>query len=183
MQETLIPRQDSRRGGILVGLLLSARAGLCLLIFGAIYLASNIRVHTAERANGADVSIDTPAGHLSLRAHDRAGSIAAGIPLYPGARKTTDSNGGDAVIQWSSSNGKEDHGFAVSASETVTGDPLDKVVDFYKTQLPDWVVIHDRTGATRIELAEGGYKRIVAIRERHDGTHIGVASVGEPASN
>jgi hypothetical protein len=172
MQETLIPRQDSRRGGILVGLLLSALAGLCLLIFGAIYLASNIRVHTAERANGADVSIDTPAGHLSLRAHDRAGSIAAGIPLYPGARKTTDSNGGDAVIQWSSSNGKEDHGFAVSASETVTGDPLDKVVDFY-----------DRTGATRIELAEGGYKRIVAIRERHDGTHIGVASVGEPASN
>jgi hypothetical protein len=35
----------------------------------------------------------------------------------------------------------------------------------------------------RMELREGGYKRIVAIRERHDGTHIGVASIGEPASN
>jgi hypothetical protein len=176
-------RQDLQRGGILVGLLLSALAGLCLLVIGGIYLASNIRVHTAERAGSADVSIETPAGHFSVRAHERAGSVAAGVPLYPGARKTRDSNGGDAVVEWSSSNGKDDHGFAVSASEMVTDDALDKVVDYYKSQLPNWVIVHKSRGETRIELAEGGYKRIIAIHERRDGTHIGVASVGEPASN
>jgi hypothetical protein len=177
------PQPARQRGGILFGLLLSGLAGLCLLVVGGIYLASNIRVHTAERAGGADVSIETPAGHLTMRAHERAGSAATGVPLYPGARKTGDSHGGDAVFEWSSSNGKDNHGFAVSASEMVTDDPLEKVVDYYKTQLPDWVIVHERTGAMRMELAEGGYKRIIGIRERHDGTHIGVASVGEPASN
>jgi len=176
-------RLGPQRGGVVFGLLLSAFAMMCLLVIGGIYLASNIRVQTAHRAGGADVSIDTPAGHLTVRAHEKAGSAAVGVPLYPGARTTDRSNGGDAVVEWSSGNGKNDRGFAVSASEMVTDDPLDKVVDFYKTQLPDWVVIHEKTGATRIELAEGGYKRIIGIRERHDGTHIGVASIGEPASN
>jgi hypothetical protein len=176
-------RLGAERGGVLVGLFLSAFAVMCLLVIAGIYLASNIRVHTAQKEGGADVSIDTPAGHLTVRAHDKAGSVAAGVPLYPGARPTSRSNGGDAVFEWSSTNGRDDHGFAVSASEMVTDDPVDQVVDFYRKQLPDWIVVHENNGGTRIELAEGGYKRIIGIHERHDGTHIGVASIGEPASN
>lgn len=57
------------------------------------------------------------------------------------------------------------------------------MLDYYRTQLPNWMIINERAGAVRLELREGGYKRIIGIRERHDGTHIGVASVGEPASN
>jgi hypothetical protein len=176
--------RPSQRGGIFLGLLLSGLAVMCLLILGGAYLASNIRVHTAERpGGGADVSIDTPGGHLTVRAHEKVGTATAGVPLYPGARSTKDSGGGDAVFEWSSSNGKNDHGFSVSASEMVTTDSLGQVLEYYKTQLPNWVVVQERNGATRIELAEGGYKRFVAIRERYDGTHIAVASVGEPASN
>jgi hypothetical protein len=174
---------NSERGGVLFGLFLSAFAVMCLFVIGGIYLASQIRVHTAEKPGSADLSIDTPAGNFTMRAHENAGSAAVGVPLYPGARNGVRSNGGDAVFEWSSKNGAHDRGFAVSASEMVTGDPLEKVVAFYKAQLPDWIIINERDGATRIELAEGGYKRIIAIRERHDGTHIGVASVGEPASN
>jgi hypothetical protein len=65
----------------------------------------------------------------------------------------------------------------------VTSDSLDKVVDYYRNQLPNWVVVKERHGAVRMELREGGYKRIIGIHERYDGTHIGVASIGEPASN
>ena len=172
----------SRPGGIVFGLLLSASLVACLIVAGGLFVARNIRVDTTARNDGDDVSIDTPAGHLSVRAHEKTGSAAADVPFYPGARHTKDS-GGDAVIEWNSTNGGSDGGFAVSASETVTSDPLEQVVNYYKTQLPSWVIVNERGGAVRLELQEGGYKRIIAIRERNDGTHIGVASVGEPASN
>jgi len=71
----------------------------------------------------------------------------------------------------------------VSASETITDDPASRVEAWYKDQLPNWTIVHERDGAFHMELREGGYKRIVSITEKHDGTHIGVASVGEPASN
>jgi len=60
---------------------------------------------------------------------------------------------------------------------------VDQVADYYRKQLPNWVVVREKGGAARMELREGGYQRIVAIRAEHGGTHIGVASVGEPASN
>jgi hypothetical protein len=172
----------SRRGGILSALLLSGLVIVCLMIAGGLFLARNIRVQTTTRNGGDYVSIDTPAGHLSVHAHDKTGSAATDVPLYPGARSTRNS-GGDAVVEWNSNNGKGDRGFSLSASEMVTSDSLDKVVDYYRAQLPNWVIVNERGGAVRLELREGGYKRIIGIHERQDGTHIGVASIGEPASN
>jgi hypothetical protein len=173
---------DSRRGGVLFGLLMSALVIVCLAIAGGLFVARNIRVQTAARNGGDYVSIDTPAGSLSIHAHEKPGSANADVPFYPGARNARDS-GGDAVIEWNSTSGRNDRGFSLTASEMVTSDPIDKVLDFYRAQLPNWVIVNERGGAVRFELREGGYKRIIAIHERHDGTHIGVASVGEPASN
>jgi hypothetical protein len=152
------------------------------MIAGGIFLARNIRVQTTARNGGDDVTIDTPVGHLSVRAHEKAGTAATDVPLYPGAWSPRKS-GGDAVVEWTSNNGHGDGGFSVTASEMVTSDPVDKVVDYYRAQLPNWVVVKEIGGAVRLELREGGYKRFIAIHERHDGTHIGVASVGEPAAN
>jgi hypothetical protein len=174
-------RLSSRRGGILFGFLVSGLVVVCLLIACGMFLARSIRVQTVSRNGGDDVSIDTPGGQLSIHAHDKAGTVT-GVPFYPGARSEKNSGGG-AVIQWNSNNGKHDGGFAVSASEMVTSDPVDKVVDYYRAQLPNWIVVNERDGAVRMELRDGGYKRIIGIHERHDGTHIGVASVGEPAAN
>jgi hypothetical protein len=175
-------RFGSRRGGIIAGLLLSGLVIVCLMIAGGIFLARNIRVQTTARNGGDDVTIDTPVGHLSVRAHEKAGTAATDVPLYPGAWSPRKS-GGDAVVEWTSNNGHGDGGFSVTASEMVTSDPVDKVVDYYRAQLPNWVVVKEIGGAVRLELREGGYKRFIAIHERHDGTHIGVASVGEPAAN
>ena len=175
-------RFGSQRGGIIAGLLLSGLVVMCLMIAGSIFLARNIHVQTTSRNGGDDVNIDTPVGHLSVRAHEKAGSAATDVPLYPGAWNPHKS-GGDAVVEWSSNNGHGDAGFSVSASEMVTSDPVSKVVDFYRAQLPNWVIVKDTGGEVRLELRDGGYKRFIAIHARHDGTHIGVASVGEPASN
>jgi hypothetical protein len=155
---------------------------VCLMIAGGLFVARNVRVQTAARNGGDYVSIDTPAGNLSIHAHEKFGSAATDVPFYPGARQARDS-GGDAVIQWNSNNGRHDTGFSLTASEMVTSDSLDTVLDYYRAQLPNWVIVNERHGAVRMELREGGYKRIIAIHERYDGTHIGVASVGEPASN
>ena len=178
------PRPFSRKtGGILAGLLLTGCVFLFLVMAAGVFVARNVHVRSAERNDGSDVSIDTPAGHLSVRAHENSGWTASDVPVYPGARRANDGGGGNAVVEWTSSNGKHDKEFSVSASEMVTPDSVDKVVRYYRDQLPTWIIATENDGAVRLELHEGGYKRIVAIHERHDGTHIGVASVGEPASN
>lgn len=179
--EMKIP-DSNERGGILSALLLSGFVVACLALAGVVYLARNVHVTSSSNHYGGDnVSIDTPVGHLSIHAHDTPGGIPSDVPIYPGATVRRDSGGG-AVFQWDSNDGK-DHGLSVSATEMFTPDPVSKVLDFYRAQLPNWIVVSEHDGATRFELHEGGYKRIIAIHGKFDGTHIGVASVGEPASN
>ncbi len=173
---------DSERGGILGALLITGAVVVCLMIIGGIIVARSVHITTTARNGGDDVSIDLPGGHLDIRAHDKAGTVVKDIPIYPGSH-SSERKGGDAVIQWSSNKDGGDNGFSVSASESITSDPFDKVVDYYRTQLPSWTITKQRNGHTEFELHEGGYKRVIGIREESDGTHIGVASVGEPASN
>ena len=88
-----------------------------------------------------------------------------------------------ATFEWTSPDGKQDKGMAVGGASLITEDPQSKVLAWYREQLPNWIVITDRDGSTRFELNKGGFKRMVIIHEKSDGTHIGVASVGDPASN
>jgi hypothetical protein len=43
--------------------------------------------------------------------------------------------------------------------------------------------VKQRGQAVRFELAQGGYKHIVAIERKHGHTAIAIAAVGEPAAN
>lgn len=175
-------RRHPERGGILSALLITGLVVMCLAVIAVVFVARNVHISTNPRADGGDVSIDTPAGQLSVRAHDTGGWPSPDIPRYPGAYSTK-GDGGGAVVQWNSSGGDRDRGFSVSATELITQDPARKVFEYYRNQLPSWIVAEDHDGEMRLELKRGGYKRIIGIHERNDGTHIGVASVGEPASN
>src|SRR5579872_213541 len=126
---------NSERGGILGALLITGAVIVCLMIIGGIIIARtvHVNVNTADRNGAQDVSIDLPGGHLNIHAHDKAGAVVSDIPMYPGAH-SSEHKGGDAVVQWSSNKG--DKGFSVSASESITSDPVDKVVDWYRDQLP-----------------------------------------------
>lgn len=175
--------RDSRSGGVLFGLMLSALVFVCLITAFGIFMATHVRVVSRDRGGAHDVSIDLPGGHLSVRAHDHStGKAVTGVPVYPGARPEHDS-GGDATFEWSSTRGGKDKDFAVSASGMVTDDSVEQVADFYRKQLPNWIFESGRNGNFHMELQEGGYKRIIEIHDEHGRTHIGVASVGEPASN
>ncbi len=174
--------RDARRGGVLFGLLMTALAVVCLLVAFGIYVASRVVVrHNGQ--DGGDVSIDLPGGSFSIRAHDHAGSNVAGVPTYPGARPAHEESGGNAVFEWNSNRDGQEKGFAVSASDLVTDDSPDKVAAWYRQQLPNWIIEKKWDGEIHMELRDGGYQRIVSIRERNGRTHIGVAAVGRPASN
>jgi hypothetical protein len=173
---------NSRRGGILAGLLITAASLVCLAIIIGITVARNVQVRTESTRNGDNVSIETPAGHFSIRAHDKTGMAMVDVPKYPGAWQKPHTGGG-AVFEWTSNDGREDKGLTVAGDEMITDDPVQKVVEFYQAQLPSWVIADDKDGGFRMELADGGYKRIIVIHGKHDGTHIGVATIGSPAAN
>jgi hypothetical protein len=170
---------NSRRGGVLFGLLAAGLRVFVVITCTGLYIAHNIRVATRDRRDGADVSIDLPGGHFSVRAHDKPGAVVAGVPNYPGARMGENS-GGNATFEWSDRHGEKD--FAVTASDMITDDSVDQVADFYRQQLPNWIVTK-KWHEVHMEFHDGGYKRIVSIEAKRDGTHIGVASFGKPASN
>jgi hypothetical protein len=171
----------ARRGGIIGGLLFTGFAVILLIMVGGLYIVRNVRVETMHRHGGDDVSIETPGGHFSIRAHEDLDPQAVGVPIYPGAKRLRDS--GVATFQWTSADGKEEKGMAVAGASLFTEDPSYKVLDYYRKQLPNWMIVTDRDGSTRFELKNGGFKRLIAIQGKDGGTHIGVASIGEPASN
>jgi len=172
---------NPRRGGILSGLLFTGLAIIVLLIVGSLYVVRNVRVQTAHRNGGDDVSIETPAGSMKIRAHEDLDPAALGLPIYPGATRRKDS--GAATFEWNSADGRSDKGVAVGGASLYTPDSAPKVLAFYRAQLPNWVIYSERDGSTRFELKDGGVRRIVVIHEKNDGTHIGVATIGDPASN
>lgn len=175
--------RDARRGGVLFGLLMTALVVVCLVTAFGIYVATHIVVRH-EGADGKDVSVDLPGGHFSIHAHDHAGSGVADVPVYPGARPWKENSGGDAVFEWNSNRDGQARGFAVSASDLVTDDSVDKVVAWYRQQLPNWIFVKKwDDDEFHMELRDGGQQRIVSIRGRNGRTHIGLAAIGQPASN
>jgi hypothetical protein len=168
--------RDGRIGGCFILLIV-----LGCIAFGAVYFLRNLRIVKTHSGGREDVSIDTPAGRIEIRAHKDVDPAALGMPVYPGATRTKD--GGGATFQWLSRDGKDDKGLSVSGGELRTPDSAAKVLDYYRTQLPNWVITRNRDGSTQFELKEGGYRRIIVVHEKGDGTHIGIANIGQPASN
>ena len=170
-----------RRGGILSGLLFSGFAVVVLIIAAGLFIARNVRIQTAHRNGGDNVSIETPGGHFSIRAHENLDPSALDLPVYPGSRRSKDS--GMATFEWTSADGKHDKGMAVGGASMITDDSEEKVLAWYRGQLPNWLAVTDRDGSTRFELNKGGFKRIIVIHEKSDGTHIGAnPAISRPRS-
>jgi hypothetical protein len=172
----------NRRGGILMGLLVTAAVLVCVAIAIGVTVARNVRIETFRGKDGEHVSINTPGGNFTIRAHDHDGSAFVDLPIYPGARQVKSSGG--AEFEWTSDDGREQKGFNVAGGELITSDPAGKVFDYYHSKLPSWIVSHGRDGQIKlVESTAGDGKRLVVIHEKFDGTHIGVASIGTPAAN
>jgi len=173
-------KSNPRRGGILGTLLVIVAVVVVAAVCAGVYVARNVRVVTEDRKHGADVNIETPVGAMHFRAHENLDPSKLGVPVYPGARREQDSGG--ASFEWVPNDG-DGKNLAVAGGSFQSDDRPDAVLAYYRKQLPSWILVTDRHGETRLELKEGGSKRIVSIQERNGGTRIGVASIGEPASN
>jgi hypothetical protein len=172
---------DPRRGGVLIRFLLLCFLLVVLAGLAGVNVMRNLHFRTVSRNGGDDVSLETPAGSFSVRAHEKLDPSAIGVPVYPGARRT-DSSGG-AEFEWVSADGKEEKGMSVSGASFITPDPTSQVVDFYRGQFSNLVITKERNKRVKLEYTEHGLKRIIGVHEESDGTHIGVAAIGEAASN
>ncbi len=170
----------SRRGGVLAGILIGLGILFVLAVVAAVglglFVAHNVKV-TEKPGNTV---VETPFGSLHVREGEAAGHAVAGLPVYPGATRAADDRKRASVeLDF----GNDSRQFHLSVATYTTPDAVEKVAAFYRERLPSWKYTRGRRGHVKIESSEGGSKRIVAISEENGVTKIGLASVGEPASN
>lgn len=176
-------RSHPERGGILGSILLVL--GILVLITtvaivaGGLYLARHVHV-TASNGKHGNVTVETPFGSMHVREDSKLDPKRLGVPIYPGA---VVSNDGHRLATVELNFGSDDKQFAVVAGEYTTPDPIEKVREFYRSELPHWMVSEEHHGHVQFSFTEGGYKRIVVLKERGGETRIGLASVGSPPTN
>jgi hypothetical protein len=127
-----------------------------------------------------DTTVETPFGSVRVRDNARLDPKHMGVPIYPGAVRVHDSRN---LASFHFDFGDVHKAFAISAAEYRTSDSVDQVTDFYRDQLPHWLISQKENGCMQLSFTRHGYRRFVAIHEDDGETRIALASVGEPASN
>jgi hypothetical protein len=148
-----------------------AAAGIFVLCMGC-----DVHVDHTSTARGAKTRIETPLGAIGVEAREGLNPESVGVPVYPGATRDRD-NAGGAFVDIG------DQQFSVVGASFTTSDSARQVRDFYHERLPHWIFTRKNGEETHIEMSNEGYKRIVAIEERHGRTHIGIVSFGKPGVN
>ena len=176
-----MPR-NYRRGGALAGIMLTVLMlgvlGIAVLVTTGLYVTDHVRV-TESDARG-ETTVETPFGTVRVRDRARLDPKHMGVPIYPGAVREEDSR---KLASFHFDFGDVHKAFAFSAAEYHTSDSVDRVTDFYRGQLPHWLISQKEDGGMQLSFTKHGYKRFVAIYEDGGETRIALASLGEPASN
>ena len=171
---------DSRHGGIVSVVLFAGMMLFLLMLVTGSIVTRTVRVHTADGEHRTNVAIDTPAGRFHIRAGNHMSGSMDGIPVYPGAFSVKD---GGVNFEWASKDGDSDKNLNIVGGEFRTKDSVSQVVEFYRRQLPSLMIVSRHNDYVRFEYKDGGFRRIVSIEEDHGETRIGVASIGDRASN
>lgn len=174
----------SERGGVIGSIFLVlgilALVAVVGIVSGGFYIARHVRVSTAEGLHGETVDVETPFGSVHVREDSRLNAKSFGVPIYPGAKLSHDHH---KLANVELNFGSEEREITLAAGEYVTPDSIDKVREFYRDELPHWMISTDRHGAVNFSFTEGGHKKIVVLKERGDMTLIALVSVGEPPAN
>ena len=171
---------DSRQGGIVAVVLFAGMMVFLMMLVAGAIVTRTVHVRTTDGEHRTDVAIDTPAGRFNIRAGNHMSASMDGIPVYPGAYRAKD---GGVNFEWTSKDGDSDKSVSLIGGEFRTRDSVSQVVEFYRRQLPSLMIVSRHNEYVRLEYKEGGFRRIISIEDRHGETHIGVASIGDRASN
>jgi hypothetical protein len=121
--------------------------------------------------------LETPFG--SVRVRDRnTEPRRLGLPVYPGSVREEDPKFASLDLDF----GGRHHGISLRGVEYRTSDSVEKVTEYYRHHFPHWL-LSEREHGIRLEFTEGGYRRMVEIRDDDGETRIGLASVVDGASN
>lgn len=167
-------------GGIVAGIAIAILVLMGLLIAGAVLVVHNIRVEESVSQGRKTVRVETPVGSMRLREQTRLDPKQLGLPVYPGATAT--SKPGKAVNLEFDFGGSEKH-FDVAATEYSTTDPPEKVIEFYRKDLPQWTLRTSHDGSVEIKYSEKGCQRIIAIKDEGGRTRITLVEAGEAQVN
>ncbi len=176
-----MPR-NHRRGGAIAGIMLTmfivGVVTIVAIVSTGLYVADHVRV-SARNSNG-DSTLETPFGSVRVRDSHALDPKHMGVPIYPGAVRDEDSR---KLASFHFDFGDVHKAFAISAAQYRTPDSVDRVTDFYRSELPHWLISQHENGGLQLSLTRRGYKRLVVITEEDGETRIALASIGEPASN
>jgi hypothetical protein len=176
-----MPR-NYRRGGALAGIVLIVLVlgvlGFVTLLSTGVYVAHHLRV--TENDARDEATVETPFGSIHVRDNDSLDPQHMGVPVYPGAYRERHAR---KLASLRFDFGDVHKAFALSAAEYRTSDSVDRVTDFYRNQLPHWLISQKDDGRMQFSFTRHGYRRFVCISEDDGETRIALASVGEPASN
>ncbi len=137
-------------------------------------ISRGMQVRVEEGGRGQkEVTIRTPVG--SLQVHKDVNEASLGLPIYPGAAQVRDEGGATVDLQF-----PNEQGVRIIAGKFETADGLDKVKDFYRGRLGTEVTKYtDRThdGKTVFEIKRQDEERVVALKDKGDGTLIELVHV------
>ncbi|MGH9783487.1 MAG: hypothetical protein ACRD88_04815 [Terriglobia bacterium] len=171
-------RRRGQAGGVIASLMfvLAILAGMAVIAIAiGVWSFSEVRVDSRETSRGTQVKVETPLGAIRVEQQSQVNPRSFGVPVYPGAKLTRgDSKAASIEIDL----GGDRSQMTVVAAQYSTPDSVDSVREWYRRQLPHWIL--SRHG---MEYSEGGFKRIIVLKRKWNETRIVLASVGEPAAN
>ena len=170
--------------GRLVAIVAAVIAGIFLLMAAGLFLvgyrfASRIHIsHAPDGQHDGTVRIETPLGNLRVQKQAEIDPKLLGMPIYPGAVAVKGQGARvDLDLDF------VDKSLRVAAVRMETGDPMDKVVAFYRQEASEYSFNQKSGNAVEFHCSEGPWKKIIAITERRGKTNISLANVGEPEAN
>ena len=153
---------------ILIVLAVIVGLGILCVGGGVIFIHHAIsRTHVTSRSG--EVKVETPFGTVESTEDAGEASKNLGVDVYPGA----------TVVKNSSAN-MNFGSVHTSAAEFESGDPPDKVADYYRSRLPQVSTTSSADG--HYSLIAGNNNNLITINiEPHEGkTHIHIAHVVKP---
>lgn len=144
------------------------------LWIGLRFLSHNLRVQVEEGGRGGkEVSINTPVG--SLEVHKEVSEGQLGLPLYPDATRLKGEDSANISLNF----GGEGN-LRITVAKYETPDPVEKVVEFYKSRLGSEVtkfVEKSPEGKTVFEIKREKQEKVVAIKNFFGKTRIELVRV------
>jgi hypothetical protein len=149
-------------------------------------------VREEEDGKTTRVAISTPVGGLAARTGENAGDT--GLPVYPGAQLSRDKGDGD-FERANVAIGTPWFGLRVIAAEYESGEPPERILDFYRGQLTAFGSVTEcrgdvnfrngrpdcrsRPSSDDVQLLVGTEQRhrIVSVKPRGEGTEFALVSL------